>query len=67
MSTPTNLRRARSAETTIVELCVSTGSTMNDAVTDLLTDLMHWAKLTGRDFEHSLDTARMHFSEEVQP
>lgn len=67
MTSPINLRRARSAETTIVELCVSTGSTMDDAVTDLLTDLMHWAKLTGRDFERSLDAARMHFSEEVLP
>lgn len=37
----------------------------NEALTDLLVDVMHWAKVSGHDFQAALSTAEMHFSFET--
>ena len=66
MSTPTNLERAIWAENALYDLCADTGCSLDDALNDLLADLMHWASLAGRDFEHALTIARMHFNDEVR-
>lgn len=35
-------------------------------VTDLLADLMHFCRREGFDFDYCLQSARMHFEEEVE-
>lgn len=39
----------------------------DEAVIDILTDLMHWCDATDVDFQKVLDHARFHFDAEVQP
>lgn len=67
MTSPTNRERAIRAENALYDLCAATGCNLDEALTDLLADFMHWTAVTGRDFEHTLDTARIHFDAEVQP
>ncbi|MGE3227889.1 MAG: hypothetical protein AB7J30_00420 [Hyphomicrobium sp.] len=67
MTSPTNRERAIRAENALYGLCAAAGCNLDEALTDLLADLMHWTAVTGRDFEHTLDTARIHFDAEVQP
>ncbi|MFJ5291720.1 ATP-binding protein [Streptomyces sp. NPDC088348] len=38
-----------------------------EAVTDVITDLLHWLRAHGCDPEATLDRAQMHFEAEVQP
>ncbi len=38
-----------------------------DALTDILADLMHWARREGIEFEDSLRPARVHFEAEARP
>lgn len=39
----------------------------DEALIDLLTDLHHWCRGNGQDFDYALDHARFHFEMEVQP
>ena len=39
---------------------------MQDVLTDLLTDLRHWARLGRVNFELSLERSRMHHEEEAK-
>ncbi len=58
-------RRAR-AETAIHTYNRSVGVEAHDeALIDLLTDLMHWADGIGLDFQKSIDHARFHYDAEV--
>jgi hypothetical protein len=41
------------------------GETKRDALTDLLTDLRHWAAYEKEDFARSLALSQDHFREEV--
>lgn len=44
------------------------GGDYQDALCDLLTDLMHWSKNTGTNFRKVLKLAKVHFDvESVQP
>lgn len=48
------------AEVAIKRHMKETGSDRADVLVDLLTDLMHWAKIEGQDFNAALATAQMH-------
>jgi hypothetical protein len=65
MTSPTNDDRAAWAHDAILDLCAATGCDLDDGLTDLLCDLMHWASLMGRNFAKALDRARMHCEAEV--
>ncbi|KAB2912715.1 MAG: hypothetical protein F9K29_18315 [Hyphomicrobiaceae bacterium] len=65
MTSPTNDDRAAWAHDAILDLCAATGCDLDDGLTDLLCDLMHWASLMGRNFDKALDQARMHFGAEA--
>lgn len=65
MSPPSNLERAAWAEDAILDLCAATGCDLDDGLTDLLCDLMHWTAHRSRDFDKALDRARLHFTEEA--
>jgi len=43
----------------------ATGTNPEDAVADLLADLMHWCLQNGQDFEKELERARRHAREEL--
>lgn len=43
----------------------ATGTDPEDAVVDLLADLMHWCLQNGQDFENELERARLHVSDEL--
>lgn len=64
MTNPTNAERAAWAEAALLDLCAATGCDLDDALPDLLTDLMHWAQRTSLDFEAALARARRHFAAE---
>lgn len=64
MTHPTNDERADWAEAAILDLCAATGCDLDDALTDLLCDLMHWAQRTSRDFDTALQRSRSHFAAE---
>jgi hypothetical protein len=42
-----------------------TGTDQEDAITDLLADLMHWADRNGCDFHAALERARLHYEAET--
>lgn len=65
--TPTTngTRRARAA-TAIDAYCQSVGDIAHDeALNDLLTDLMHWSRGNGLDFQQAHNHAQLHFDAEV--
>lgn len=64
---PDNGRRVQWADLVLLNFCRDSGGHIDDALPDLLADLMHWCRNEGRDFEQALDRARMHFEAEVQP
>ncbi len=43
----------------------ATGTDPEDAVVDLLADLMHWCLQNGQDFEKGLKRARLHVGDEL--
>ena len=43
----------------------ATGTDPEDALADLLADLMHWCLQNGQDFEKELERARLHFGDEL--
>lgn len=61
-----NEERSRWAEAAILEFQQQTGTDLEDAVSDLLADLMHWCDRHGSDFDHELQRARYHYDEETE-
>lgn len=56
---------ATDAATERIDLILAEQHDQDAALTDLLTDVMHWAKSTGHDFDAALKSAEMHFSRET--
>ncbi|MBU2582731.1 MAG: hypothetical protein KJ622_13545 [Alphaproteobacteria bacterium] len=65
MSVPDNQRRAARASIALAAYRTATGTEPDDALCDLLADLMHWANQHGFDFAGDYDMARCHFDAEV--
>ncbi len=65
MTEPTNEDRAEWARKALATFMFTTGSEREDAVCDLLADLMHYCRLNDIDFEDELRRGRVHFEEEV--
>lgn len=61
----TNLHRAAWAEAALSVFMQHTGSDREDALGDLLGDLMHWSEQHDFDFDLALDRARGHFEAEL--
>lgn len=64
MSTPNNQDRAARAEAALAAYTVGCAF-IEDAITDLMTDLLHFAHQSELDLEALVDRAQMHFEEEV--
>lgn len=64
LSKPTNHLRACWADLAIREFMEATRADPEDALCDLLADLMHWADRTGFDFGEELESAREHYQAE---
>jgi hypothetical protein len=62
----TNLDRAEWAAAALRHFQCSTGTEYDDALTDLLCDLVHWSDREDIDFQNALDTARMHYEAECE-
>jgi hypothetical protein len=62
-----NDRRAEWAETSLRHFRSWTGAEYDDALGDLLCDLMHWCDRNDFDFEAVMDRARMHYEAETTP
>lgn len=60
-----NDSRAEWAGYALAAFISQTGTDAEDAVTDLLCDLMHLADRTGRDFVADMDRARAHYDAET--
>jgi hypothetical protein len=60
-----NFDRASWADKAISTFRDATGTDMEDALSDLLTDLMHWADRAGYSFKEALDRARSHYKAET--
>lgn len=61
-----NEDRARWADTAVEAFVDNTGSEPQDALPDLLCDLMHWCDRMGLDFNASLDRARSNYTDETR-
>lgn len=61
-----NDERAEWAHRAILAFEGATGTDREDALADLLCDLMHWANVYGQDFERELSRATDSYSEETQ-
>jgi hypothetical protein len=65
-----NTCRAGWAEVALLAFCNETGCDLEDALTDLLGDLMHWADRNDTDercsFPLALRRARNHYREETE-
>lgn len=61
----TNHRRARWAKTALQEFMAQTGVDYEDALGDLLADLMHLSDREPFDFEAALDRARGQYAAET--
>lgn len=67
--TPTNEDRSEWAEAALYAFEVETGMQGEEkqtVLTDLLTDLLHWAKRHNVSFERTLADAREHFAYECE-
>jgi len=62
-----NDARAEWAEAAISEFRRITGTDDEDALGDLLCDLMHWCDRNGCDFEDALRQAHVHYEAETTP
>ena len=60
----TNTDRANRAFYAIAHRIHATGADTDDAVTDLLADLMHFCNQCGIDFDDQLSRATDHYAEE---
>jgi hypothetical protein len=65
MSDITNSRRAHWAGLCLQQFMDLTRSDLEDALCDLLADMMHWAKQNNFDFCQELERAAWHFEEEL--
>ena len=61
-----NAHRALWAAAALAELRRLTGADEEDAVSDLLADLMHWCDRFGQEFPEELRRARYHYEEETK-
>ena len=61
-----NERRARSAHAALLAFQRRTGSDTEDAVSDLLADLMHWCDRHSQDFDAELHRAQGHYRIETE-
>jgi hypothetical protein len=66
MREPTNFTRAAWAAEALSVFLRRTGTDYEDALGDLLCDLMHWADEHNFDFDAALSRARDHHLAEVQ-
>jgi hypothetical protein len=62
-----NASRVRWADMLLEEFQSLTGSDLEDAVSDLLADLMHWCDQSGQNFEKELCRAQTHYKAETAP
>ena len=60
-----NRNRARWAAAALAEFRRQTGADLEDAVSDLLADLMHWCDRLGQEFPQELRRALHHYEEET--
>jgi len=60
-----NEQRARWADAAVLEFRVQTGADIEDAVSDLLADLMHWCDRHEQDFDLELRRAQNHYEIET--
>jgi hypothetical protein len=60
-----NADRARWAAAALAEFRRQTGADLEDAVSDLLADLMHWCDRHGQTFGDELRRARGHYEAET--
>jgi hypothetical protein len=60
-----NGSRARWASAALSAFMKETGADQEDALGDLLADLMHWADRNNYDFNAALDHARWHYETET--
>lgn len=61
-----NAKRALQVDELVERFQTVTGSEDSEALTDLLCDLMHWADLTGNEFETHLKLSRIHYKAEIK-
>jgi hypothetical protein len=67
MTPPSIQARRNRAEAALDVYCKLVGTTAYDeALIDLLTDLLHWSDGAGVDFQYAIDHAGFHFNAEVQ-
>lgn len=62
-----NEDRAAWAGAALAKFMELTETDLEDAVGDLLTDLMHWSYRNNYDFDAALDRARFHYESETTP
>jgi hypothetical protein len=60
----TNLDRAEWAAASLRHFQCITGTEYEDALPDLLCDLMHWSERENVNFDEAIDTAHMHYEVE---
>jgi hypothetical protein len=60
-----NADRAKWAATALRAFRKATGADAEEALGDLLCDLMHWSDRNNFDFDAALDRARMHYEAET--
>lgn len=60
----TNSYRANRAERTLMWYVKLTGCVPQDALTDLLADLIHWCRHSSQPFDQSLTRARANYEDE---
>lgn len=60
-----NDKRAAWADVALATFITQTGTDKEDAVGDLLGDLMHWCDRNNYDFDAALDRARHHYEAET--
>ena len=60
-----NDQRANWAHSVLLEFRGLTGADAEDAVSDLLADLLHWCDRHGQDFDTELRRARNHYDFET--
>jgi hypothetical protein len=59
--------RALATAAALAEFRRQTGADLEDALSDLLADLMHWCDRSGQAFPEELRRARYHYAEETKP
>lgn len=60
-----NDRRSAWAGEALATFMLATGTDLEDAVADLLADLIHWCDRHEFEFERELDRARFHYEAET--